>query len=246
MAKTAPAESDVLCESCGYILNGLPPDGKCPECGNDIEESTSAALRTPPAWEDPQLPQPAWMRFLATTFQIIIHTRRFYRGLNSRGGLAGAQSFGRIHYALAAIMFSLAYWLHFNWYQREIVRFPWFPSWGSTALLIVLPPITYLALLWTVSLAARLTTWEGRYRGYRLPHEVVLRALYYHSANYLPVGIVALATVAGYNFLLDYRIVSNASATTYLFVLCGEIILCAVYLFNTYWIGMRNLLYANR
>jgi hypothetical protein len=60
------------------------------------------------------------------------------------------------------------------------------------------------------------------------------------------VGVAALATVAGYNFLLDHHIVSNASATTYLFVLSGEIILCAVYLFNTYWIGMRNLLYANR
>ena len=27
---------------------------------------------------------------------------------------------------------------------------------------------------------------------------------------------------------------------------CGEVVLGAVYLFQTYWIGMRNIMYANR
>ena len=34
--------------------------------------------------------------------------------------------------------------------------------------------------------------------------------------------------------------------TTYLYVICAEVILAAVYLFKTYWIGMRNMMYANR
>jgi hypothetical protein len=32
----------------------------------------------------------------------------------------------------------------------------------------------------------------------------------------------------------------------YLYVLCGEVVLGAFYLFKTYWIGMRNIMYANR
>ena len=36
------------------------------------------------------------------------------------------------------------------------------------------------------------------------------------------------------------------SGTKYLYVLCGEVIVAAFYLFETYWIAMRNMMYANR
>src|SRR5215217_2871821 len=49
-AASVPAESDLLCEGCGYVLNGLPEDGRCPECGKPLQESTPA-LRYAPAWE---------------------------------------------------------------------------------------------------------------------------------------------------------------------------------------------------
>ena len=32
----------------------------------------------------------------------------------------------------------------------------------------------------------------------------------------------------------------------YLYVLAGEVVVTAIYLFQTYWIGMRNMMYANR
>ena len=35
------------------------------------------------------------------------------------------------------------------------------------------------------------------------------------------------------------------STTTYLYALCGEVVVGALYLFRTYWIGMRNMMYAN-
>ena len=59
-----PAESDILCEGCGYTLNGLPEDGRCPECGKPVAESIDAA-RTAPAWEHPEVHRPA--AFVATT-----------------------------------------------------------------------------------------------------------------------------------------------------------------------------------
>lgn len=55
-APTTPAESadDLVCVRCGYPLRGLPPGGRCPECGSGIQQSLSASTRflrhAPPGW----------------------------------------------------------------------------------------------------------------------------------------------------------------------------------------------------
>ena len=109
----------------------------------------------------------------------------------------------------------------------------------------MLPLFVYLALLATIRLAARLTAWEANYRGFRLPLGVVIRALYYHSAHLLPVSLVALLTCEIYNYLL-VNWLQRTSEPIYLYILSGEVIVAAAYLFYTYWIGMRNWMYANR
>ena len=63
----------------------------------------------------------------------------------------------------------------------------------------------YLLLDVTTSLASRLTAWEAAYRGLRLPRPVVERALQYHSAHYLPVALFTFITIAGYQYLIQYR-----------------------------------------
>src|SRR4051812_49598289 len=50
VAPIVPAESDLLCEACGYTLNGLPEDSNCPECGKPIRESIGSE-RQVPRWE---------------------------------------------------------------------------------------------------------------------------------------------------------------------------------------------------
>ena len=67
----------------------------------------------------------------------------------------------------------------------------------------------------------------------------------YHAAHYLPVALVATSTVVFYwvwqhidNMMLVYLV-------RYLYVISAEIIIAAAYLFKTYWIGMRNMMYAN-
>ena len=116
------------------------------------------------------------------------------------------------------------------------------PAWTSPALFLALPLLAYFATVVTIRLAARLTAWEAAYRGFRLPHTVVLRALYYHSADILPVALTVFVTCAGYNYLLNHLLpnpVNYTSEPAYLYTLCGEVIFAAGYLFNTYWIGMR-------
>jgi hypothetical protein len=70
--------------------------------------------------------------------------------------------------------------------------------------------------------------------------------MHYHAAHYLPVAAVALATVVAYAALVAADPNNLRHATRYLWVLAAEVIVAAGYLFNTYWIGMRNIMYANR
>jgi hypothetical protein len=239
MPTQAPEETDILCENCGYMLNGLPASGNCPECGTTIDISVSERFRQPSLWETIGDPRPKWLRFLLTTSQIVFHPKRFYRSSTSRGQIDIAYQFAQIHWWISALLFGIAAWFH--WRSEVILQILKPPHWLSPALFLALPLMAYLALSATIALAARLTAWEARYRGFRLPHNVVLRALYYHSAHVLPVALTVLVTCAGYHYF-----VLPASETAYLYTLCAEVILAAGYLFNTYWIGMRGWMYANR
>lgn len=44
-------EFTLLCERCGYVIEGLDPGGKCPECGTPIQESTPAIARPGSPWQ---------------------------------------------------------------------------------------------------------------------------------------------------------------------------------------------------
>ena len=112
--------------------------------------------------------------------------------------------------------------------------------------MIPLALVTFAFFLLTTHVAARLTTWEATYRGYRLPVDVVLRGLDYHAAHYLPVAVIALATVFGYRVALGHSQLLVTWGTTYLYTLCVEVVVAALYLFWTYWIAMRNTMYASR
>ena len=240
MSTRAPDESDLLCESCGYTLNGLPTTGRCPECGTPIE--VNLCRRQPSLWETIGDPRPKWIRFILTTTQVIFRPKKFFRSTTSRGELGPPRRFAQIHWAIASALLGVAAWAHWDSYEWVIYR-AWAPPMRiKLLLLLALPLAAYLAITATVHLAARLTAWEAAYRGFRLPHPVVLRALYYHSAHLLPVALLAFITCAGYDLLFRQRFIEPI----YTYTVCGEVIVAAAYLFNTYWIGMRNLMYANR
>jgi hypothetical protein len=247
MVTNAPAETDILCENCGYILNGLPESGNCPECGTPIDRSIAQRFRTPPIWESADALAGPVRRFIDTSAQLIFRPRHFFRTTTSRGDIAAAKRFAYIHYLLAGILLGLAMWIHWKViYERMLVRYPLPPAWESLAMAFLLPAATCASIILTVRLATRLTVWEAAYRGFRLPRNVVIRALYYHAAHCLPVALLVLGTVVGYDWLVSRGMVGMTSVTIYLYVLCGEVLVLAGYLFNTYWIAMRNLMYANR
>ena len=146
-----------------------------------------------------------------------------------------------IYWIIAAILFGGSAWIHASWYSGMT---GW--TFVHAPFLIGLIVGTYLMLWWTTLFASRLTVWEAKYRGIRLPRGVVLRGLYYHAAHYVPVGIMAIVTTGGYVRLFHRGVFTFQSATPYLWVLSGEVIVGAMYLFFTYWAAMRNMMYANR
>jgi hypothetical protein len=242
MARTAPnlpAETDLLCEMCGYTLNGLPTDGNCPECGNPVERSLGPSVRQPSAWERDR-------RFFATTAEVIFRPTRFFRQTTTRGDSKAANSFGRIHTAIAAALFAGAGILHY-WGFLELDSSSGQGRVVSFFIYVALFTCTYVAMIWTMRIAARLTTWEATYRGFRLPIPVVQRGLAFHAAHYLPIAIIALATTGAYQIALKRDwLYWTIHADWYLYVLSGEVVVGAMYLFTTYWIAMRRMMYANR
>jgi hypothetical protein len=59
------------------------------------------------------------------------------------------------------------------------------------------------------------------------------------------VAVVVFLTVAGYHLALAAGWLDELSGVRYLYVLSIEVLAGSAYLFKTYWIGMRNMLYAN-
>jgi hypothetical protein len=239
-----PTEDQLLCRYCGYIVSGLPTTGRCPECGQLIADSL-ADKRRPPLWEQP--PAPGQRLFLSTTLQLIFAPARFYSNFTPRGDLARSAKFAAMHHWIAAGLFGLALAIQLRWMlwlsslalsKREVLAM-------SAGMIVPLILAAFLSLRLSTYWAVRLTCWEAAYRGFRLPLPVVRRAMHYHAAHYLPVALVAFATVAGFHTLVAAEVISELQGPRYLYILCAEILLAAAYLFRVYWVAMRSLMFAN-
>jgi len=112
---------------------------------------------------------------------------------------------------------------------------------------VVLAVVSYFCLDAITRLASWLTNWEATYRGIRLPYDIVLRGMYYHAPiTCRPLGRRSPLSAIKSCSPPAVELASTATYTGYLYVLSALVVVSAGYLFNTYWIGMRNMMYANR
>ena len=238
---TIPAETDTLCESCGYVLNGLPPGSNCPECGRPAADS-DPSLRTPTAWErTAQAGEPSGGAFLATSAAVLFRPTRFYRTLATRTDTPQATTFAQVYWGFSSLLLGLAACAHATWFVFRDPRTPLQPL-----MWVGLSVLAYAFLVLTTRLASWLTNWEATYRGYRLSLAVVRRGLKYHAVHYVPVALATAVTVLVYGYLVRRGFVDPVASTpTYLYTLSAEVVLAAIYLFKTYWTAMRNMMYAN-
>jgi hypothetical protein len=206
---TIPAETDLLCESCGYVLNGLPPDSRCPECGQPAADS-DPKLRGLTPWELTDGDGfPSAGAFLSTSAAVLFRPSRFYRTLATRTDTPLAITFAQIYWMTASVFFGLAAWAHATWF---IFHDP------KTQLnLLAVVGVAVLAYVFLVSmnrLAAWLTHWEATYRGLRLTLPVVRRGLRFHAVHYVPVAVGAAATVVLYGHLVRTGRLDPTKTTT--------------------------------
>jgi hypothetical protein len=241
VAPVIPAESDLLCEGCGYILTGLAETANCPECGRPIAQSVGAHRAIPP-WEGGRKSAVA---FVQTTLGTLLKPTAFFRTIVTRGPLYEPRRFAHVHWILSSILFALALVGHLATVGGSKIL----TDETESALPVVIPALVaaiFGMLAGTTWLAARLTCWEAAYRGIRLPRPVVLRGMYYHAAHYTPVALIALVLVFGFRaWALPDRL-TVTWLNYYMYALCSAVVLSALYLFRTYWIAMRNMMYANR
>src|SRR5438552_8942601 len=139
IAPVVPAETDILCERCGYTLNGLPESGNCPECGERIAASTVDAGRRLSAWDQP-IASPL-LAFLDTSAAVLLRPSRFFRSLATRGDVSRARDFAQLHWILASTMFGIAAATHALWFWTFGMSLNW-----SLWLMIALPMVLILQI----------------------------------------------------------------------------------------------------
>lgn len=245
LGKQPPAENDWLCESCGYILNGLPTEGaNCPECGTPTRESVEPGHRVPAPIELEWSPKAFWL----TTSRILVQKRRFFRTTRTRGDHPNVTRFGQRHRLLSSLFIGLAGGLHSMWMAETR---GWTTHWDAFALAILTAVTVIFALLayGTLVVVTRVTGWlttkEGAFWGMRLPPTVVQRAMSFHAANYLPVGVAAFLVTFGYRIALMLEWSDATSGVKYLVGLCVLVVGSAIWLFESYVIAMRRIRLAN-
>lgn len=247
---TAPADTDLLCESCGYILNGLNAsntNGVCPECGEPLADSIEPGHRRPAAVESTR------SGFWATTLQVLVRKRKFFRQTLSRPTSAGVDvrrvaRFGQVHRAIAGVLFGAAAAVHLAWMAETRGWVYRWTGWEVAKLCgagIVLAILGVLLVGAVTRVAIRLTTTESRFWGMRLPLPVVTRAMDFHAANYLPVAILAIVLTAGFRLALTLGWLTPLAGVPYLVALSVAVVVGAIWLFESFVIAMRRIRYAN-
>jgi hypothetical protein len=84
-----------LCEGCGYDLTHQPAEGRCPECGRAIAASLVAEGSRPGSPWARRKTTAAW---LATSYEVLVRPRAFYRCLRLRTPPVAERGFATRHY----------------------------------------------------------------------------------------------------------------------------------------------------
>jgi hypothetical protein len=234
--ETAPELTDILCESCGYRLGGLPEAGNCPECGRPIADSTTRSPRRPPAWETKARNRGG------TFFRALLSPRRFFSTLNLHGDTSRSRWFAAIFLGVATLMNAKTIIYHYANTTLLTISPPWLPPlWLAPALPVLIGLFWYLNL----ELVAYLSAAEGKYWGLRLPRTIVRRALHYWTVHAAVVSIVVSFVPLAYLLMLVSTERAGLHFAAYLYTLSGAVVLGAFYLFWTYWIAMKSIMYGN-
>jgi hypothetical protein len=204
-ARDWTSDLTLLCEQCGYVIEGLPTDGACPECGRSIASSLPSARPGSP-WQQ----RPSVGTWCLTTLRILLTPGRVFGVLDvspraSRGFLA-------ICLVLGAAVISLLPALRLVDARHPLVA--WSPASGNlyTNRFVIAPLLFVVGTLGVGALLAALTWIEflgirffhGR-RGWRITRGVAWNICAHAAAGWF-LGCV-LAALAWALIDLDFLLI---------------------------------------
>ncbi len=244
MARTTPWEDEytLLCERCGYVIEGLPTDGDCPECGKPISESLpERRIGTP--W---QADERFSIRLLtATWWQTVRHPQQTLESLR----VEHHRSHLLLQFTLigACVLASGAY---ATWARLTGDSLPWLASVATGSILCML---ALFPLLWLLSKTEQAGIWFiARRRGWRLDSILAGMIVAHGSVGWLvgsaaASGFASLAMIADserwhsvifgawFNWPVIFAVLAIASAIGGLLIFEGFA-----------YLGMRRCRFANR
>ncbi len=167
----------------------------------------------------------------------------FYRTLALHDDARRSKWFAVLFLAFAALFGTKTIVYHYMATLILSVPPPWLPP--VWALMFLVPPVLFAAWYGVLELVIYLTATEGRYWGLRMPRGIVRRAIHYWTPHATAASIVLSCVPLTYLIMLAISPQAGMYMAEYLYVLSTAVVLAAIYLFKTYWIAMKAIMYGN-
>lgn len=230
---------DALCEACGYPLNGLAEDAKCPECGSRISNSS------------PLKRDGLGARAINPLFQygrvgiaVLLSPRCVFRKMQVNGD----RDAGVYHLLITAVLTPLA--LFVGYVVCVLVNVPSaFRNTNVEPILLFLMALVLSLIILALSYIEMLgVTAFSRRRGWRVPFRLAERVCCYASVGWLPGVFLAGVGIA----ILDLHAVGQPwfekmhGLVRVRWIFYAALFVLSLLWFETLvWIGVRQVRYAN-
>jgi predicted RNA-binding Zn-ribbon protein involved in translation (DUF1610 family) len=227
-----------LCESCGYVLDGLPlADGAvCPECGTAVPGSRDAR-RPGTTWQRSRGGVPAW---LTTSWQVCRHPSRVFDEMQVEWTTA-SRLLGRWNVVISAVLMSLSWLLMegVRYFTSHLGRFALFLAATVSAIMLLLAALT--------AIEARGIRFFGARRGWRVT-PVVAGAICAHASIGWVIGGVLMLFVSATGIALSMpleRLARFLPFPTWVPILILAFFLGLLIFETLVYVGVRQCRYAN-
>jgi len=174
-------EYTLLCERCGYVIEGLDRSGNCPECGKPIAESLpERRVGTP--WQQ----SPGVKSLLATWWMTLRHPRRTLDVMRV-GTRRNVRWLGRWAIGLAALISATGFVLSTHLYDTDPMRVSPLITILTVPIWMILPFVLLSLLTW---IETRGLIIIAKARGFRVDRPLAWTITAHGAIGWLIAGIL--------------------------------------------------------